>query len=657
MASGQNDTEIRDQLFERAEKALKKYWGYPAFRPGQDEVVKSVFDGKETLVLFPTGGGKSLCYQVPSLVLDGLTIVISPLVALMEDQVEQLVSRGIKATYINSSLNRYEIEQRLVNARNGMYKLLYCAPERLKTNLFQSELPNLSPALIAIDEAHCISEWGHDFRPSYRDIREAMEPAGSRVRWLALTATATPQVRDDILESLNFNEPNIISKGFERPNLTWWVYKNENRMAAIKRMVMKQPGASGLIYAGSRKSCDELAAQVQQMTGVKTSSYHAGHDAAKRTLVQEKWISGEIPLVAATNAFGMGIDKSDCRYVIHYDAPSSLEAYYQEAGRAGRDGDPGYPLLLHKPAAFDLMRRQIEDSYPTLEQLRKLYRGICDSLGLAIGSGMEKAQPLNMADVEKRTGIKPGIILAGLRIFQRLEIFENTVEYERKLGVQFLFDVAGIRSLTSEPRYNERKKNFVMDMFRLFGPESVHELVYLSLKRISERTGLTVTRVIAGLDVLKREQVLRYQLVSGDPVVRIINAREEKPGLNREMVEMFRNVLFKKLDHMQAYAETTDCRSKYLRTYFGESNPPACGNCDNCLKGRSPVKYVYTQELKLVREALDGREGMHIHQLAKKTSLQTRRLSDSLKWMMKEGIVTRERRGDGAYYKLNRSKE
>jgi len=639
------------QLFEQAEDALKKYWGYPAFRPGQDEVVKSVLDGRETLVLFPTGGGKSLCFQVPALVLDGLTIVISPLVALMEDQVEQLVSRGIRATYINSSLSRFEIEQRLVNARNGMYKLLYCAPERLKTQLFQSELPTLRPALIAIDEAHCISEWGHDFRPSYRDIREAMAEAGPNVRWIALTATATPQVRDDILKSLEFSEPNIISKGFERPNLMWWVYKSENRMAAMKHMVMKQPGASGLIYAGSRKSCNELAAQMQQLTGVKSAAYHAGLDAAKRTLVQEKWIKGEIPLVVATNAFGMGIDKSDCRYVMHYDSPASLEAYYQEAGRAGRDGEPGYPLLLHKPAAFDLMRRQIEDSYPTLEQLRKLYAGICDSLGLALGSGMDKAQPLNMADVEKRTGFKQGIVNAGLRIFQRLELFESTVEYERKLGVHFMYDVAGIRSLTNEPRYNERKRAFVMDMFRLFGPESVHDMVFLSLKRISERTGLTVTRVIAGLDVLKRELVLRYQLVNGDPVVRIIHTREEKPGLNREIVEMFRNVLIKKLDYMQGYAETTDCRSRYLRMYFGETDPPPCGNCDNCLNGKSPARGIFTTEVKKINDVLGDGSAKHIHDLAKETGIQTSKLTDCLKWMMKEGIIVRERQDKGAFYR------
>jgi len=326
-------------MFEQAPKNLEKYWGYKSFRPGQDEAIRSVLEGRDTLVLFPTGGGKSLCYQVPATLLDGLTVVISPLVALMQDQVQQLKERGISATFINSTLSSWEIEQRLVNARNGMYKLLYCAPERLKTELWEAELPGLNIDLVAIDEAHCISEWGHDFRPSYREIRSSLEPVADSIRWIALTATATPEVRSDIIENLEFENPKIISKGFDRPNLKWWVVAAEKKKQKLLQAVQKaSPKGSGLIYGGTRRNCEELAELIEDQLGIGTRAYHAGIEQLKRSEIQEQWLSGELPLVVATNAFGMGIDKADCRYVIHYQMPYSLEAYYQEAGRAGRDG-------------------------------------------------------------------------------------------------------------------------------------------------------------------------------------------------------------------------------------------------------------------------------------------------------------------------------
>ncbi|MEX0928916.1 MAG: RecQ family ATP-dependent DNA helicase, partial [Balneolales bacterium] len=325
-----------DDLMARTLTNLKKYWGYTEFRPGQEEVVRSVLESRETVVLFPTGGGKSLCYQLPATVLDGLTVVISPLVALMQDQVSQLTKAGISAAFINSTLPPYEVEQRLVNARNGMYRILYCAPERLKTQMWQNNLDDLPIRLIAIDEAHCISEWGHDFRPSYRQIKAAFLPVADKVRWMALTATATPEVRDDIIQCLEFKDPHIISRGFERPNLKWWVIREERKERRLNQIMQKARG-SGLVYAGTRKTCENLAQNLRSVN-INARAYHAGLTGDLRKTIQEGWINGEIAVVVATNAFGMGIDKSDCRYVVHYDMPYSLEAYYQEAGRAGRAG-------------------------------------------------------------------------------------------------------------------------------------------------------------------------------------------------------------------------------------------------------------------------------------------------------------------------------
>lgn len=643
------------QLFSRAEAALKKHWGYDRFRPGQDDVVKSVFEGRDTLVLFPTGGGKSLCYQVPALVLEGLTIVISPLVALMEDQVEQLTSRNIRATFINSTISKQEIEQRLINARNGMYRLLYMAPERLATPLFQYELLNLKPSLIAIDEAHCISEWGHDFRPSYRNIRENMEPVAERVKWLALTATATPEVRDDIIRVLGFREPRIISKGFERPNLHWWVYYGEDRIHAVQRMVKRHQG-SGLIYAGTRKGCNELSAQLQQVSGRPAKPYHAGLSAEQRSLVQEQWVNGKVPLVVATNAFGMGIDKPDCRYVIHYDAPASLEAYYQEAGRAGRDGQIGYPVLLYNPHAFTVMRQQIEDSYPTRQQLLKIYNCVCDALHLAEGSGMDRYELLDLRDVERRCGFGTGKILAALRLFHRLELFELSNEPGRQIGVQFMMDLGLIRQITQDDRYSERKRTFVMDIFRLFGPESLDQIVWLSAAYVAEKTGFTFTRVVAGLEVLQREQLLSAKVLNGDPMVRLTRSREDKPFMDRKVVEQYREILLKKLSYMQAYCETADCRSRYLRTYFGEVNPPKCGTCDNCVKKeKKPDADAIKKDSEIIRKilfALRKHKQLHIHGLAEHTGEKPRVLRTCLNQLMRERVVRQNRTQTGAYYEI-----
>ncbi|MDR9388642.1 MAG: ATP-dependent DNA helicase RecQ, partial [Balneolaceae bacterium] len=365
-----------ETLFGEARAVLQSIWGYPGFRSGQEEAVRSVLLGKDTLVLFPTGGGKSLCFQVPAMVLEGVTVVISPLIALMQDQVEHLQSLGVPATFLNSTLLEGEIERRLESVRSGEVKLVYIAPERLASRRFQTQIQQWTISLVAVDEAHCISEWGHDFRPSYRQIRTSLSWLDDSVGWIALTGSATPEVKQDMVEALGFAKPHIIETPFARENLTWWVRESANRtrdvMAAVERAASL---GSMILYAPTRAACEQWAARIRAK-GIEAKAYHAGLTAEQRQGIQGDWIGGAFPVVVATNAFGMGIDKPDCRTVVHLSPPSTLEAYYQEAGRAGRDREAAYALCFVRSSDFETLERNLDRSFPDARVIQSILRGL-----------------------------------------------------------------------------------------------------------------------------------------------------------------------------------------------------------------------------------------------------------------------------------------
>lgn len=635
-----------------AEQALKKYWGYDSFRPGQDEVIESVLEGKDTLVLFPTGGGKSLCYQVPAMVLDGLTIVISPLVALMQDQVEQLKKLGIRATFINSTIPGHEVEQRLVNARNGMYRMLYIAPERLATDRWKIEQEQLNISLVAIDEAHCISEWGHNFRPSYRKIREEFGDLNPDVRWIALTATATPEVREDILKNLEFGDPNVVTGGFDRPNLQWWVHKTEKKSETLKKAV--QRGAklgSGIVYANTRRDCEKWSGIFNQM-GISSAAYHAGLSSERRELVQNEWIDSKTAVVVATNAFGMGIDKPDCRFVVHYTLPISLEAYYQEAGRAGRDGLKSYPILIYKDGDVDLLRSRIERSYPDVETLKTTYNSVCDELGLAVGSEQERPEPVSFSNIKRRSGLTENQIKASLEVLQRLEIVELTELYYAKIGVRFIVDNNYLQEFIEKSA--SRKGDMLDLMYRQFGPNSFHEMHHLKEEYICDKLNITPHQLKKALKVFSEDdQLLQWEYLGDMPLVRLLEARAQQLRIDHHEAYHYRDVLLKKLNYMNRYAETTGCREQFLRVYFGETSPKPCGHCDLCMKSeKNQQKGITQKDVERLLATLEHGD-LSFEQICRKMNWNSQKTDEVIRRMLQEQYLNRISE-DTVVYSLNK---
>ncbi|MBR9918383.1 RecQ family ATP-dependent DNA helicase [bacterium] len=626
--------------FNQALEHLKEFWGYESFREGQDLAINSVFSGKDTLVLFPTGGGKSLCYQVPATVFEGMTLVISPLVALMQDQVQQLNDQGISATFINNTIPFYEVEQRLVNARNGMYKLLYCAPERLGTELFQNELHNLNIDLVAVDEAHCISEWGHDFRPAYRDIKTNLESISDTASWIALTATATPEVRKDILENLSFHQPEVVSLGFKRPNLKWWVVETEKkREKLIEGVTRASKKGDGLIYGGTRKNC-EYWADFFTKKGINTEAYHAGIESETRKNIQTRWIKGETPLVVATNAFGMGIDKPNCRYVIHESMPYSIEAYYQEAGRAGRDGKEAYPILYYKPSDYSGAKNRIVQNYPKREQLEKVYQTLCDSFELAEGAIMLDASELELKALQKRSKESFSIIRTSLRLLEQFGIISWIQDVKPAFSIQFTLSQEMLQKF-KERCNNPDKAEFVDKLERTLNSQAFYDMIETDEETLLSALDINRNGLIKALNVLmQNDHVLIFTLVEERDLVRILEPRSARLPVSKLEVEQHRDVLLMKLDKMNSFINSDTCREVFLRNYFGDTKNEPCGHCDNCLKGNSNLvnktfdKQLITDVIELLKN-----EDESLISIASKLSINQNAAKQILSYLVKENVI------------------
>ena len=635
---------LSEQRYEQCLISLRKYWGYDAFRPGQDQAIRSVCEGKKTLAIFPTGAGKSLCYQVPAVSFEGLCLVISPLVALMEDQVQQLQDRGISAAYITSKLSYKESEQRLVNARNGMYDLLYCAPERLTSQRFTQELEHLPLSMIAVDDAHCISEWGHEFRPAYRQLAGHISVKSNHIQWLALTATATPKVQKDICNVLGFEEHTAISLPFKRENVIWWVLRTEH---TIERMMstlekVKNKG-DGLIYAGTRKNTERWAERLQRH-GITAQAYHAGLSPDERTSIQQQWISGKVPWVAATNAFGMGIDKPDCRYVFHETTPNSLEAYYQEAGRAGRDGQKSYPILFYRPAHLRKARERIKEAYPSLNELTKQYQILCDALGLAIGSEMLDRVSVPVDALCRRSGWSAKRWASILESFERWGLIELGEQKSRILMVQFLFSPGAMQGIIDG--INDLDKQVFMDRFlRRYGLNAYHQELRIEWEDakilFQDLPSLSFDEFEQYLEIIAhQDQWIRYRIQESVYQLRLVQARQATIPLDEKVLRSRKKNALEKIEWMQLYAESMVCREVFLRRYFGEAKQEDCGHCDNCERAEQSRRQGVTMEqVQELFDVMATEESLNYSEIREQLSWSKERVDSALHWLLSQQLI------------------
>ena len=619
---------------------LKKHWNYTSFRPVQEEIICSVLEGKDTLALLPTGGGKSICFQVPALAMEGICLVISPLIALMKDQVENLLSRGISAAAIHSGLHQREIELVLADCIDKKIKLLYLSPERLKNELLKNCVQQMDVCLLAVDESHCISQWGYDFRPPYLEIAEFRKLLPAKVPILALTATATEEVIKDIQFRLNFRTENVFRKSFYRENLTYYVFKEEDKRKRLLQIITRTPG-SGIIYVRSRRQTKEIADFLIK-NNISADFYHAGLDMKTREEKQTAWTSNKKRIIVATNAFGMGIDKPDVRFVVHVDIPDNVEAYFQEAGRGGRDEKRSYAILLYEEKDMLKLQENFDNSYPPIETIRNVYQALCNFFQIPVGNG--EGATFNF-DIH---GFRQQYKFTSLVVFNSLTFIEHA-------GFISLNDAVNNCSkvhipLSREELYrfqvsNEKYDNFIKLLLRSYSG-LLTLFVPIQEKELAQRSGLSLSLVVETLTQLAKKQVIIYQPQTENPQITFVQNRVETRHLcfSQQVYNDRKNVAQKRLDAVMHYVTTsTKCRSKLLLEYFDEKQSIRCGKCDVCLrKNREELSAEEFDGLQKSIQFLLEKEDLEIDTLVKQLRYPETKIIQVVRWLLDNGQIEKD---------------
>jgi ATP-dependent DNA helicase RecQ len=566
-----------------AHQILHDYWGYTSFRQLQEDIVQSVVNARDTVALLPTGGGKSVCFQVPAMMLPGICIVLSPLVALMGDQVAALKEKGIKALAIAGGITTDELVTLLDNARFGKYKFLYLSPERLQQELVQEAIRQMNVNLIAVDEAHCISQWGNDFRPAYKNITVLRE-LHPYVPIIALTATATPQVLDDTIASLNLELPAVFKASFVRDNLSYQVFKEEDKLYRMEQLLKENP-QSAIVYVRSRKATIETSNQLDHL-GIRSTYFHGGLPPSEKKKRLEAWKQGTFTTMVATNAFGMGIDHPHVRYVIHTQLPESMESYFQEAGRAGRDGNPARAVLLYQEYDKELVRKQFVEALPTPKQLKKLYRKLNTYFQVSYGEGEFTSFSFNVTEFCQTYQLNTLWVYNGLQTLDRLGIVQLSREFGQNSMVQFVVPTG---TLLQYFERNALASVIGKTLLRIYG--GIFEMpTKVNLDLIAKKTGQSVSTVIDTLKTMKRDDLLELELKITDATLTFMVPREDERTINvvtREVTQLNQKKEAQVAAVLRYVDNTKECRMVQLVSYFGETTAQPCGICSVCATTQS----------------------------------------------------------------------